>query len=78
MLVDWRGFIEHVIGDSYIQSILQTRPHKSTMAQAKSLQEPFEMQLYHHTFLVLEECMQTKLVSTVRIYKYWYAIRIWV
>lgn len=55
-------------GAGYILKILKTRPRTSFMAQAMSHPRAFEMQLYFHALIFLEECRWTKLVFTVRKY----------
>lgn len=65
--VDSKLFMGYVIGASSIKRVLETRPRKSLIAQAKSLPSALEVQLYFHALIFLGEYMLTKLVSTVRI-----------
>lgn len=48
--------------------ILETRPREYEVAQVMNWPSAFEMQLYFHAFIILEECVETRLVLTVGMY----------
>lgn len=49
----------------YMQNSLNARPRMSFMAQAVSGPSAFQVQIYFHGFMVLEEYIRTKFFSTV-------------
>lgn len=53
---------------SYRLEILEARPRKSHIAQRMSHPSALEIQLYFYAPMLLEECMQKKLVPTVHSY----------
>lgn len=60
--------IGYVNGSSSVPKILDTRPPKSSKAQAMLLPNALEMQILIHAITFLEECMPVKLVWIVRKY----------
>lgn len=56
VLMDTKLSIRFVNKDSKIQNIREKRPHKSLMAHAMPHPSAFEVQLYFHALMFLEQC----------------------